>query len=150
MRALLLLMQDRDMKAYGPLTARRRRIARDPARGVCGRIVGCLSEGPQSLIRGKPSQVPAGDLLLVDGYARGCQVVEGITLISRAFSRREAFAGGPAITADIRNADGYFHERTKIPGQRRPGKYSITARCGGGHIGVQAVSRVLGRRASSR
>lgn len=95
-------------------------------------------------IRVQPTKVRAGKLVSVYGYARGCPVGDDeLTLISRAFSARQEFAGEPAIYADVRNEEGFFRKATRIPTKKRPGKYTITGRCGGGNIGVRATLRVL-------
>jgi hypothetical protein len=63
-------------------------------------------------------------------------------VVSRAFSHKSMFAGVPAISAEVRRKHKYS-TRTRIPLRRRPGRYKITARCGGGNLGVTAHLRVL-------
>ena len=65
-----------------------------------------------------------------------------MTLLSRAFSHRHEFAGVPAIFATVKTGHKYS-KRTVIPARRRPGRYSITGRCGGGTLGVTAHLRVI-------
>jgi hypothetical protein len=60
-----------------------------------------------------------------------------VTIISRAFSPIRSFAGVPAVYASV-GAAGRFSTTTGIPRLRRPGSYVITARCGGGNLGVSA------------
>jgi hypothetical protein len=65
-----------------------------------------------------------------------------VTLISRAFSHRHDFAGLPALYARVRT-NGDYSVRTRIPVTRRPARYRIGGRCGGGNLGVSARLRVL-------
>ena len=90
----------------------------------------------------RPSRVHAGDRVRIFGSGGGCPAGEQLLLISRAFSHRHDFAGLPAVITRIRS-DGRFDTRTTIPRRRRPRRYTITARCGGGNLGVEARLRVL-------
>ena len=87
-----------------------------------------------------PRRVRRGGFVRVHGGVFACQ--GPVTLISPAFSRRQQFAGVPAISAPVR-AHGAYSVRTRIPARRSPGVYSISGRCGGGNLGVQARLRVL-------
>jgi hypothetical protein len=82
-----------------------------------------------------PNPVEAGHALTVKGSADGCGLGDTVTIISRAFSAKHAFAGVPAVLTKVR-AGGSFHTSTTIPAGRRAGVYSVTARCGGGNLGV--------------
>ena len=107
-----------------------------------GQLAVAAASASANSLRVRPRRVRAGRSVTVDGYARGCP--DAVSLISRAFSAREGrFAGSPMITADIRNDAGYYRTQTTIPRTRRPGRYSITGRCGGGNIGATATLRVL-------
>jgi hypothetical protein len=88
-----------------------------------------------------PNPVHRGRLVRVHGVP-GCPRGDRVTLISRAFSHRHDFAGVPAIFATV-GARGVYSVRTRIPASRRPARYSITGRCGGGNLGVAASLRVL-------
>jgi len=92
-------------------------------------------------IRVKPASVRAGSKVLVYGSAGGCPKGDSVTLLSRAFPHTHEFAGVPAVFADVLAGDRYSHT-VGIPARRRPGTYSITARCGGGNFGVRARLRV--------
>ena len=48
----------------------------------------------------------------------------------------------PAVFATV-GAGGRFHATTRIPLARRVGKYVVTARCGGGNLGVATPLRVV-------
>jgi hypothetical protein len=89
-----------------------------------------------------PSTVHAGHRVELSGNAGGCPVGDRVTLLSRAFSHRHEFAGVPAVFAIVRS-NGHYSRSTLIPSRRRPGRYGITARCGGGTFGVTAHLRVL-------
>jgi hypothetical protein len=82
-----------------------------------------------------PSSVGRGGLVLVRGSADGCPVGDTVTIISRAFVDRREFAGLPAILARVKSG-GRFTVTTRIPVLRLPGRYGVTARCGGGNLGV--------------
>ena len=58
-------------------------------------------------------------------------------VISHAFPRTHEFAGVPAVLARVRG-DGHFRATTRIPRHKRSGRYGVTARCGGGNLGVIA------------
>lgn len=90
-----------------------------------------------------PASVHRGHVVRVHGsVAHGCAKGDTVTLISRAFSHRHDFAGLPAIYA-VSRSDGSFSKRTRIPARRKPGRYRISGRCGGGNLGVSARLRVL-------
>ena len=92
-----------------------------------------------------PHQVIAGRVVKVSGSTgTGCAKGDRVTLLSRAFGRRHVFASVAAIYATSGNG-GAFSTTTRIPRARRPGTYTITARCGGGNLGVTATLKVLRR-----
>jgi hypothetical protein len=64
-----------------------------------------------------------------------------VTLISQAFAPTYRFARLPAVYANVQ-AKGRFAVTTRIPATRKPGRYTITGRCGGGNLGVLARLRV--------
>ncbi|MGZ4335260.1 MAG: hypothetical protein ACXVRJ_13455, partial [Gaiellaceae bacterium] len=85
----------------------------------------------------KPSKVRHGATVLVQGVAGGCTAGDTVTVISHAFSARHSFAGVPAVFAQVGSA-GRFSATTRIPLARQPGTYTVTARCGGGNLGIVA------------
>jgi hypothetical protein len=105
-----------------------------------GRALGPRLSFRRPTLRVSPRRVRRGGFVRVHGGVFGCQ--GPVTLISAAFSRRNQFAGVPAISAPVR-AHGAYSVRTRIPAARRPGVYTISGRCGGGNLGVQARLRVL-------
>ncbi len=82
-----------------------------------------------------PSAVHRGHSVLIRGNADGCPVGDTVFIISRAFPRTYEFAGVPVVLTKVR-AGGAFRASTRIPLRRRAGRYGITARCGGGNLGV--------------
>jgi hypothetical protein len=89
-----------------------------------------------------PRVVHRGHLVLMRGSAGDCPVGDAVTIISRAFARTHEFAGVPAVFAKVRSG-GAFRATTRIPANRRAGLYGITARCGGGNLGLLVRLRVL-------
>ena len=101
---------------------------------------------PRAEIHVRPDPAYRGEVVRVFGnVAGGCAAGNQVTLISGAFSRAHEFAGVPAIFARA-HRDGSFSTRTRIPLARRPGRYSISGRCGGGNLGVTARLRILSAR----
>jgi hypothetical protein len=100
--------------------------------------------GPTMHVR--PRVVRAGERVRVFGSVRGCAAGNDVILLSGAFPRRREFAGVPAVFTPVR-ADGRYGTRIRIPRQRRPGRYRISARCGGGNLGISRTLRVQASRA---
>jgi hypothetical protein len=90
----------------------------------------------------KPKKVHAGEKVRVFGNAAGCQAGDSVTLISRAFPKKHEFAGVPAVFTKVK-IDGSYSKRVRIPKSKAPKKYTISARCGGGNLGVTRKLRVL-------
>jgi len=89
-----------------------------------------------------PHRVHRGYVVRVFGVVPGCPRGDRVTLLSRAFSHRHEFAGVPAIFATVGRRH-HYSRRTTIPATRRPGRYAVRGRCGGGNLGVTAHLRVL-------
>jgi hypothetical protein len=88
-----------------------------------------------------PSTVRPGGKVVVSGVAGGCPAGDSVTLLSHAFSPAHEFAGVPAVYAQVGSA-GRFSTTTTIPGTVAAGRYGVTARCGGGNLGVSATITV--------
>jgi hypothetical protein len=88
-----------------------------------------------------PSSVRPGHIVIIRGNAGDCPVGDAVTILSQAFRNTQSFAGVPAVFARVR-AGGRFGIRPRIPAQRQVGRYDVTARCGGGNLGVLAHLRV--------
>jgi hypothetical protein len=82
-----------------------------------------------------PSIVRPGGAVHIRGNAAGCGRGATVFVLSRAFVHTHEFAGVSAVLAKVR-AGGAFRATTVIPRTRRPGRYNVTARCGGGNLGV--------------
>jgi hypothetical protein len=82
-----------------------------------------------------PAVVARGGTVHIRGNADGCARGNTVFVISRAFVHTHEFAGVSAVLARVR-AGGAFRATTVIPRGRRPGRYNVTARCGGGNLGV--------------
>jgi hypothetical protein len=85
----------------------------------------------------KPSTLHRGGSVLITGVAGGCTAGDTVTILSRAFAATHMFAGVPAALGQVGSA-GRFSARTFVPRTRIPGKYQVTARCGGGNLGTSA------------
>jgi len=88
-----------------------------------------------------PASARAGGTVRLSGSADGCTAGSNAFLLSRAFVRRHEFAGVPAVLARVQPGGG-FKVWTTIPRSRRPGRYVITGRCGGGNLGFAVSLRV--------
>ena len=97
-------------------------------------ITECVMASAPSLTL-TPSSVKRGHTVLIKGSANGCPVGDAVTIISKAFVHTHDFAGFPAVFARVRYS-GSFRVTTRIPATKRPGRYNVTARCGGGNLGV--------------
>src|SRR5439155_1124443 len=64
--------------------------------------------------------------------------IAAVFVLSRAFVAVHSFAGVPAVLARVRR-DGSFRAATVIPAARKPGRYGVTARCGGGNLGLLRI-----------
>jgi hypothetical protein len=83
----------------------------------------------------RPHRVEAGHRIRIRGSADGCPVGDRVTLLSKAFPHRHEFAGVPAVYTPVRSG-GRFHRRVRIPEHRKPRRYSVTGRCGGGNFAL--------------
>jgi hypothetical protein len=91
-------------------------------------------------IRVRPTVASPGQRVEVTGNADGCPRGDAVTIISRVFPGH-GFAGIGAITARVR-VGGAFSAWGRVRADAKPGRYGITARCGGGNLGVAAYLRV--------
>jgi hypothetical protein len=100
------------------------------------------SNAPTVALTLTPKTVRRGHSVLVRGVAAGCTSGDTVTILSRAFPRTHSFAGVPAALAQVGPA-GRFSTIVTIPRLRLPATYTVTARCGGGNLGVEAHLTVL-------
>ena len=73
--------------------------------------------------------------MTIKGSADGCPIGNTVFVISRAFPPTHKSAGVPAVLTKVRPG-GSFHTSTTIGAAKRAGVYTVTARCGGGNLGV--------------
>ena len=88
-----------------------------------------------------PNPVRRGHSVVIKGSAGGCNVGNRVSILSKAFVHTHDFAGLPAVFARVK-ANGRYRVTTKIPARKRPGRYRVTARCGGGNFGIVKHLRV--------
>src|SRR3954471_15977946 len=88
-----------------------------------------------------PSPVHRGHRVIVRGNADGCPIGDAVTIISKAFAHTQDFAGLPAVFARVRSG-GKFGIRPRIPASKAVGSYGVSARCGGGNLGVSPTIHV--------
>ena len=89
-----------------------------------------------------PSVVHRGQVVSVDGNAGGCSIGNTVFVISRAFAGPHEFAGVPAVVPKV-HSGGSFHANARIRRRLHARRFVITARCGGGNLGVAAHLTVL-------
>jgi hypothetical protein len=88
----------------------------------------------------RPTVVDPGGRVTVTGNADGCPRGDTVTIISRVFPG-QGFAGVGAISGRVR-AGGAFSATGRARANAKAGRYGITARCGGGNLGVLVYLRV--------
>jgi len=120
----------------------RLRLAAAAAVTAAAFVAGASAATSAVFIHVSPSSVQRGHRVIIRGNAGPCGLGQTVTIISRAFAHTHDFAGEPAVFALVR-AGGKFGIRPRIPSTRAPGSYSMTARCGGGNLGVSAHLTVL-------
>ena len=92
-------------------------------------------------LRVRPTVAARGTTVRFAGsVGTGCARGNAVTLISKLFPNH-AFGGAGAIYATVR-AGGLFSRRYVVPRRTPRGRYRISARCGGGNLGVTARVRV--------
>jgi len=87
-----------------------------------------------------PGVVAPGAQIHVTGNAHGCLRGDVVSVLSRAFPGH-GFAGLGVISARVR-AGGAFSATGRVRRKAPPRRYTVTARCGGGNLGVTAHLRV--------
>ena len=104
-------------------------------------LAGSSAAAPSRIsLRVRPTIVAPGALVRVSGNADGCPRGDVVMALSRAFAG-PGFAGLGGISARVR-ARGAFSGTGRVRRYAAPGRYRVTARCGGGNLGVSAFLRV--------
>ena len=115
------------------------------AAAVFGSVIGLHSvvSAEAASINVTPKSVPVGGKVTLSGDVLGpngqpaCQVPGQVTLISGAFAGQGTFQHQDVETTA--GADGKYSVVAQILSGVAPGTYSVTSRCGGGNLGVQAT-----------
>ena len=87
-----------------------------------------------------PSTVAPGGAIRVVGNAGDCPRGDTVFAISLAFPGRQFGAAG-ALTGRVARG-GAFSIRGRVRSRVARGRYVVTARCGGGNLGVAAHVRI--------
>ena len=133
-----------------PLRTSVRTIA--PLVGVCAAILAASpAAGAATELHVNPSTVPAGQSVQVSG---SCEANTTGFALSTAFLHDAShdFAGVGAVSFST-DATGAFSAQASIPASISPGTYPVTARCGGGNLGISprpcrhSSRQLAGRRA---
>jgi len=101
-------------------------LAATPALAAGG---AALTASPASLSRGST----------VTFTGAGCLRGDSVILISKLFP---GHAYGEGAIRTIARANGHFTRRFVVRMTSAPGRYAVTARCGGGNLGIVAHVRV--------
>lgn len=120
---------------------------------IVGAIVGAMlvataAPAAAASLLVSPTAVPTAGTVTVSGDVlvngqRGCAVGDDVTVISNAFVGYSEFAGMGAVQIPT-DASGHFSMQVTLKSSVAPGVYEITARCGGGNLGVSATLTVTG------
>ena len=113
-------------------------VASIAALGVGATVSGAA--GGRATLRVRPTTVSAGAQVRVSGNAAGCPRGDTVMVLSRAFAGA-TFAGVGMIPTRVREG-GRFAATGRVRRFARDGRYVVTARCGGGNLGVTAYLRV--------
>jgi len=88
----------------------------------------------------RPALVSPGAAIRVVGDASPCHAGNTVQAISKAFPGH-AYGGEGALHGRVR-AGGAFTISGRVRATLAAGRYAVTARCGGGNLGVTAYVRV--------
>jgi hypothetical protein len=116
--------------------------------GVVGMLALFASPASAAAIIVSRTTVPIGGVVVVSGDTTApggthCAAGDTVTLISNAFLGHVTFAGVGAVTTPV-DATGHYRVVVAVRTVVHPGTYTITARCGGGNLGVEATVVVSG------
>jgi hypothetical protein len=84
--------------------------------------------------------VAPGGRIRISGNAGGCRRGATVFVLARVLAGR-SFAGLGAIAARV-HAHGRFAASGHLRRNTKPGRYTLSARCGGASLGVTALIRV--------
>jgi hypothetical protein len=112
-----------------------------PLAGVCAAILAASPAADAATeLHVRPSSVAAGQSVQVSG---SCEANTTGFALSTAFLHDAShdFAGVGAVSFST-NATGAFSAQASIPATISPGTYPVTARCGGGNLGISVTLTV--------
>jgi len=98
------------------------------------------SSGARPSLRVRPAVVAPGGRIRISGNAGVCRRGATVFVLARVLAGR-SFAGLGAITARV-HAHGRFAASGHLRRNSKPGRYTLSARCGGANLGVTAHLRV--------
>jgi hypothetical protein len=98
-----------------------------------------LGSGAEARLTVRPTTAAPGAQIRVTGNAASCPAGSTIIALSHAFPGH-AYGEG-ALSGRVR-ANHTFSINGHVRRTARPGRYGISARCGGGNLGVSAYLRV--------
>ena len=87
-----------------------------------------------------PASVHTGGVVTISAAASPCLRRDHVTLISRAIPGH-AFGGEGAVSGPI-GKHGSFSVRTHVRASLKPGRYVVSARCGGGLLNGTGTIRI--------
>ena len=92
--------------------------------------------------------IPIGSVVVVSGDTTApggqhCAAGDSVTLISKVFAGHAQFAGVGAVITPV-DATGHYRVTVRVLTVVPVGTYTITARCGGANLGVEATLTVSG------
>ncbi len=131
-----MLTRERGNVTSVPGSLRRLRVVTIAIAVVALVLAGTLAAATPRL-RVQPTSIARGGTVTVSG--RGCRASDLVYLISPPFIGHAFVAHSIATRA---RSNGSFSRSVHIRTSIRAGRYLITARCGGGNLGVSARLRV--------
>ena len=119
--------------------------------GMAAFAPGALAASSSHFLKVSPAKVAQGKTVTVSGSVdHGCGIGhkgDVATIFSKAFkgATKQNFAGVPAVSASLANSkDGTFSLKVRLASNVKPGKYSVSGRCGGGLFGSTTVKITSG------
>ena len=121
---------------------RRVTVAAAGAGAVLVVVATAAASMPLTSLSVSPSQVHRGHRVTISGNAGDCPAGDAVAILSGAFARTHEFASVPAVFALV-HGGGRFKISPRVPRTRHVGSYGVSARCGGGNLGVSATIHVI-------
>jgi hypothetical protein len=114
--------------------------------GMAAFAPGAFAASSSHFVKVSPAKVAQGKIVTVSGSVdHGCGIGhkgDVATIFSKAFkgATKQNFAGVPAVSASLAaSKDGTFSLKVRLASNVKPGKYSVSGRCGGGLFGSTTV-----------